>query len=65
MPSQKLVRCEIRRRGSSETGSARFIPLEIYEISKRVTVTRIVILLINAAIVWYLFVQLRKGHGKH
>jgi len=41
------------------------IPLEIYEISKRVTVTRIVILLINAAIVWYLFVQLRKGHGKH
>lgn len=41
------------------------IPLEIYEIAKRVTVTRIVILLINAAIVWYLFVQLRKGHGRH
>ena len=42
-----------------------FLPLELYEIAKRVTVTRIVILLINAAIVWYLFVQLRKGHGKH
>jgi uncharacterized membrane protein (DUF2068 family) len=41
------------------------IPLEIYEIAKRVTVTRIVILLVNAAIVWYLFVQLRKGHGRH
>jgi uncharacterized membrane protein (DUF2068 family) len=41
------------------------IPLELYEIAKRVTVTRIAIFLINAAIVWYLFVQLRKGHGKH
>jgi uncharacterized membrane protein (DUF2068 family) len=41
------------------------IPLELYEIAKRVTVTRIVILLINAAIIWYLFAQLRKGHGKH
>jgi uncharacterized membrane protein (DUF2068 family) len=41
------------------------IPLELYEIARRVTFTRIVILLINAAIVWYLFVQLRKGHGKH
>src|SRR5947207_4660394 len=40
-----------------------FLPLELYEIAKRVTVTRIVILLINAAIVWYLFVQLRKGHA--
>ena len=30
MPSQKLVRCEIRRRGSAESGSPRFIPLEIY-----------------------------------
>jgi uncharacterized membrane protein (DUF2068 family) len=41
------------------------IPLELYEIAKRVTFTRIVILLINAAIVWYLFVQLRKGHRRH
>ena len=30
MPSQKLVRCEIRRRGSAESGSPRYVPLEIY-----------------------------------
>ena len=30
MPSQKLVRCEIRRRGSTGSGSPRFIPLEIF-----------------------------------
>ena len=41
------------------------IPLELYEIAKRVTVTRIVVLLINAAIVWYLFVQLRNGRRKN
>lgn len=40
------------------------IPLELYEIAKHVTVTRIVLLIVNAAIVWYLFVQLRKGHGR-
>jgi uncharacterized membrane protein (DUF2068 family) len=39
-----------------------FIPLELYEIAKRVTVTRIALLLLNLAIVWYLFVQLRKDH---
>ena len=39
------------------------IPLELYEIAKRVTITRIVVLVVNAVIVWYLFVQLRKrGH---
>lgn len=37
------------------------IPLELYEIAKRVTVTRIVFLVVNLAIVWYLFIQLRKG----
>lgn len=30
MPSQKLVRCEIRRRGGAEPGSPRYVPLEIY-----------------------------------
>ena len=30
MPSQKLIRCEVRRRGSKEAGSARYIPLEIF-----------------------------------
>jgi uncharacterized membrane protein (DUF2068 family) len=38
------------------------IPLELYEIEKRVTFTRIAVLLVNMAIVWYLFAQLRKGH---
>ena len=38
------------------------IPLELYEIVNRVTITRAVLLLLNAAIVWYLFVQLRKNH---
>ena len=37
------------------------IPLELYEIAKRVTITRIAVLLLNVAIVWYLFVLLRKG----
>jgi uncharacterized membrane protein (DUF2068 family) len=36
------------------------IPLELYEIAKRVTVTRIAFLVVNLAIVWYLFIQLRK-----
>jgi hypothetical protein len=30
MASQKLVRCEIRRRGAAAAGSPRFIPLEIF-----------------------------------
>jgi len=30
MPSQKLVRCELRRQGSAEAGSPRFVPLEIF-----------------------------------
>jgi hypothetical protein len=30
MASQKLVRCEIRRRGSEEPASPRYIPLEIF-----------------------------------
>ena len=38
------------------------IPLELYEIEKRVTVTRIALLIVNIAIVWYLFIQLRKNH---
>ena len=37
------------------------IPLELYEIAKKVTFTRVGMLLLNLAIVWYLFVQLRKG----
>jgi hypothetical protein len=30
MPSQKLVRCQIRRRGGQDRGSERFVPLEIF-----------------------------------
>jgi hypothetical protein len=30
MASQKLVRCELRRIGASESGSPRYIPLEIF-----------------------------------
>lgn len=30
MPSQKLVRCSIRRRGDQGSGSPRYIPLEIF-----------------------------------
>ena len=30
MPSQKLVRCEIRRPGSSREGTVRYVPLEIF-----------------------------------
>ena len=30
MPSQKLVRCQIRRRGGEASGTARFVPLEIF-----------------------------------
>ena len=41
------------------TGS--FIPLEVYELVRRVTVTRVCVLSINVAIVWYLIAQLRHG----
>ena len=30
MGSQKIVRCEIRRRGTAGAGSTRFVPLEIF-----------------------------------
>jgi hypothetical protein len=40
MPSQKLVRCEIRRRGSTGTGSYRFIPLEIFGLWEYLMVSR-------------------------
>jgi len=40
------------------TGS--FIPLELYELLRRVTVTRVALLGINVAIVWYLVVVLRR-----
>ncbi|HET7296266.1 MAG TPA: DUF2127 domain-containing protein, partial [Gemmatimonadales bacterium] len=44
------------------TGS--FIPLEVYELAKRITLTRLSVIGINVAIVWYLVVRLRReGEG--
>ena len=40
------------------TGS--FIPLELYELARHVTVTRLCVIGINAAVVWYLVVVLRR-----
>jgi len=40
MPSQKLVRCEIRPRGSSSASTPRFIPLEIFSLWEYLMVTR-------------------------
>jgi uncharacterized membrane protein (DUF2068 family) len=40
------------------TGS--FVPLELYEIARHPTVTRIVVLAVNLAIVWYLIARLRR-----
>jgi uncharacterized membrane protein (DUF2068 family) len=42
--------------------TAVFIPLEIYEIFHRFTWVRVAVLLVNAAIVWYLVKRIRK-HG--
>ena len=36
-----------------------FIPLEIYEIFRHTNVTKVVVLLINVAVVWYLVLELR------
>ena len=41
--------------------TALFIPLEIYEIFEKPTLTRFVVLLINSGIVWYLASRLRKS----
>ena len=47
------------------TGS--FIPLELYELWRHVTPTRLTVIAINIAIVWYLIVLLRRGshQGAH
>ena len=37
-----------------------FIPLEIYEIFRHTNVTKVVVLLINVAVVWYLVLELRR-----
>ena len=40
--------------------TALFIPLEIYELFEKPTLTRVVVLVINSAIVWYLASRVRK-----
>jgi uncharacterized membrane protein (DUF2068 family) len=40
------------------TGS--FIPLELYELTRRISVIRFVVLAVNVAIVWYLIAVLRR-----
>ena len=40
MPSQKLVRCLVRRQGSTEAGSPRYIPLEIFGLWEYMMQTR-------------------------
>jgi uncharacterized membrane protein (DUF2068 family) len=37
-----------------------FIPLEVYEIFRHATVMKVVVLLINVAVVWYLALELRR-----
>jgi uncharacterized membrane protein (DUF2068 family) len=37
-----------------------FIPLEIYEIFHHANITKVVVLLINVAVVWYLVLELRR-----
>jgi uncharacterized membrane protein (DUF2068 family) len=39
-----------------------FIPLEVYELTKRVSSPRLVVLLINVAVVVYLVIELRRNH---
>jgi uncharacterized membrane protein (DUF2068 family) len=43
--------------------TALFIPLEIYELIEKATLTRVVVLLINSGIVWYLVHRIRKSKG--
>ena len=37
-----------------------FVPLELYEIARHRTLTRLVVLVVNIVIVWYLLVRLRE-----
>lgn len=41
--------------------TAVFIPLEVYELTRKVSAAKVAVLLVNAAIVWYLAARLREG----
>jgi uncharacterized membrane protein (DUF2068 family) len=45
--------------------TALLIPLEIYEIIRRMTLTRVTALVVNAAIVWYLIGRLRGAKAEN
>jgi hypothetical protein len=40
MSSKKIVRCQLRRAGSSEPGQVRYVPLEIFGLWEHLMVTR-------------------------
>lgn len=40
------------------------IPLEIYELAKRVSTVKLAILVVNVVIVWYLISRIRAGRGQ-
>jgi uncharacterized membrane protein (DUF2068 family) len=44
--------------------TAALIPLEVYELIRHLTAVKVVVLVINIAIVWYLVLRLRKPHAK-
>ena len=44
--------------------TASLLPFEFYELSHRLTTTGVVITLVNAAILWYLIVQIRQDHSR-
>jgi uncharacterized membrane protein (DUF2068 family) len=44
--------------------TAALIPLKVYELIRHLTVAKVVVLVINTAIVWYLVVRLRKPRAK-
>lgn len=44
--------------------TAALLPLEVYELAHRVTAAKLIVLAINAAIVWYLAAHVRRERGK-
>jgi uncharacterized membrane protein (DUF2068 family) len=45
--------------------TASFIPLELYELAKRITFARLIVVGINVAVVWYLASRLRPRRQEH
>jgi uncharacterized membrane protein (DUF2068 family) len=42
--------------------TASFIPLEVYELAKHFSITKVIVIGINVAVVWYLVARLRREH---